>query len=128
MTTCSGREYSVYVQTMSGAEQTGMDNEERHEEPGLAQLLQALLSDRQEERRLERVHHEQELAQHQEERRVQIDLMRALLEGGTLATPRQPQPDIFFRKLTEVDDIEAYLTTFEWQCQQALNDNTGHLS
>ena len=25
----------------------------------------------------------------------------------------QPQPDIFFRKLTEADDIEAYLTTFE---------------
>ena len=56
--------------------------------------------------------HEQELAQHQEERRVQIDLMRALLEGATPATPRQPQPDIF-RKLTEADDIEAYLTTFE---------------
>ena len=61
---------------MSGTEQTGMNNEERHEEPGLAQLLQALLSDRQEERRLERVRHEQELAPHQEERRVQIDLMR----------------------------------------------------
>ena len=113
MTTRSGREYSVYVQTMSGTEQTGMNNEERHEEPGLAQLLQALLSDRQEERCLERVRHEQELAQHQEERRVQIDLMRALLEGATPATPRQPQPDIFFRKLTEADDIEAYLTTFE---------------
>ena len=69
-------------------EQTGMDNEERHEEPGLAQLLQALLSDRQEERRLERVRHEQELAQHQEERRVQINLMRALLEGATPGTPR----------------------------------------
>ena len=31
--------------TMSGSEQTGMDNEERHEEPGLTQLLQVLLSD-----------------------------------------------------------------------------------
>ena len=113
MTTCFGREYSVYVQTMSGTVQTGMNNEEWHEEPGLAQLLQALLSNRQEERRLERVHHEQELAQHQKERRVQIGQMKALLEGATPATPRQPQPDIFFRKLTEADDIEAYLTTFE---------------
>ena len=66
MTTHSGREYSVYVQTMSGTEQTGRGNEE----PGLTQLLQALLSDCQEEIRLERVRHEQELAQHQEERRV----------------------------------------------------------
>ena len=35
MTTRSGQEYSVYVQTMSGMEQTGMENEE----PGLTQLL-----------------------------------------------------------------------------------------
>ena len=72
---------------MSGTEQTVTDNEEWHEEPGLAQLLQALLSGRQEERRLERVRHEQELTQHQEERRIQLDLMRALLEGATPATP-----------------------------------------
>ena len=36
MTTRSGREYSVYVQTMSGTEYTGMDNEE---EPGLAPTI-----------------------------------------------------------------------------------------
>ena len=53
------------------------------------QLLQALLSDRQDEICLERVRHEQELGQHQEERKLQIDLMRALLEGATLAAPRQ---------------------------------------
>ena len=52
MTTHSGREYSVYVHTMSGTEQIGMDNEERHEELGLPQLLQALISDRQKERHL----------------------------------------------------------------------------
>ena len=40
--------------------------------------------------------------------------MKALLEGATLnSVPRQSQPNIYFRKLTEADDIEAYLTTFE---------------
>ena len=100
---------------MSSTEQTGRENEE----PGLTQLLQALLSDRQEERCLERVRHEQELSQHQEERRVQMDLIRTLLERATPATPRQPQPDILFKKLTETDDIEAYLTTFEWLVMSA---------
>ena len=55
-----------------------------------------------------------ELAQRQEERKVQIDLMKALLEGTTSnPIPRQSQPNIYFRKLTEADDLEAYLTTFE---------------
>ena len=88
-------------------------------EPGLTQLLKALLTTREEEKRWERVRQEEELAQRQEEelaqrqeeRKVQIDLMKALLEGATLnSVPRQPQPN---RKLTEADDIEAYLTTFE---------------
>lgn len=48
-----------------------------------------------------------------------MDLIRTLLEGATPATPRQPQPDIFFRKLSETDDIEAYLTTFEWLVMSA---------
>ena len=61
------------------------------------------------------MHHEREkLAQRQEEKRIQMDLMRTLLEGATPVTPRQRQPDIFFRKLTEADEIEAYLATFEW--------------
>ena len=50
----------------------------------------------------------------QEERKVQIDLMKALLEGVTLnSVPSQLQPNINFRKFTEADDIGAYLTTFE---------------
>ena len=47
MTTRSGGEYSVFVQTMSGTEQTGINNGERPEEPSLTQLLQALLVDRE---------------------------------------------------------------------------------
>ena len=110
MTTHSGREYSVYEQTMSERDQVGNSSGE----PGLTQLLQALLTTREEEKRWERARQEEELAQRQEERKVQIDLMKALLEGATLNSgPRQSQPNIYFRKLTEADDIEAYLTTFE---------------
>ena len=84
------------------------------EEPSLAQLLKALLTTHEEEKCWERVRQEQELAQRQEERKVQIDLMKALLEGATSnPIPRQSQPNIYFRKLTEADDLEAYLTTFE---------------
>ena len=62
----------------------------------LKQILQALLTDRE------------------EERRIQLDLMKALIEGATQAPlPRQSHPKIVFRKLTDADDIEAYLTTFE---------------
>ena len=83
-------------------------------EPGLTQLLQALLTTREEEKHWGRARQEKELAQHQEERKVQIDLMKALLEEATLnSVPRQSQPNIHFRKLTEADDIEACLTTFE---------------
>ena len=40
--------------------------------------------------------------------------MKALLERATLnSVPRQSQPNIYFRKLTEENDIEAYLPTFE---------------
>ena len=40
--------------------------------------------------------------------------MNALMEGVSQAPPpRQSLPDIVFRRLTESDDIEAYLTTFK---------------
>ena len=40
--------------------------------------------------------------------------MKALLKGATLnSVPRQSQPNIYIRKLTEADDVEAYHTTFE---------------
>ena len=67
-----------------------MHNEDRQAEPSLTQmlqaLLQALLADCEEERRWERVRHEQELAQHKEEQKIQLDLMKALMEG----TPQVP--------------------------------------
>ena len=55
MTTRSGREYSVFVQTMSGDELSDMNNDGRQAEPSLTQMLQALLADHEEERRWERV-------------------------------------------------------------------------
>ena len=106
MTTRSGREYSIYEQTMSEGDQVSNNSGE----PGLTQLLQALLTTCEEEKRWERARQEEELAQRQEERKVQIDLMKALLEGATLnSVPRQSQPSIYFRKLTEADDISYYL-------------------
>ena len=50
MTLRSGREYSVYEQTMSERDQVGNSSGE----PGLTQLLQALLTTREEEKRWER--------------------------------------------------------------------------
>ena len=38
--------------------------------------------------------------------------MKSLKEGPT-STLRQSQPDIYFRRLTEADDIDVYLITFE---------------
>ena len=114
MTTCSGREYSVFVQIMSGNELSDTHNNDKQAEPSLTQMLQALLADHEEERHWERVRHEQELAQHKEEQKTQLDLMNALMKGTSQAPPpRQSLPDIAFRRLTESDDIEAYLTTFE---------------
>ena len=120
MTTCSGREYSVFAQTMSGDELSDMHNEDRQAEPSLIQMLQALLVDCEEERRWERVRHEQEMAQCKEEQNIQLDLMKALMEGTPQVPPcRQLLPEIVFRKLSEEDDIEAYLTTFEQQVTSA---------
>ena len=59
MTTRSGREYSVYEQTMSERDQVGNSSGE----PGLTQLLQALLTTREEKKRWERARQEEELAQ-----------------------------------------------------------------
>ena len=42
-----------------------------------------------------------------------------LRKSASFTLKNQPQPDIFFRKLTETDDIEAYLTTFEWLVMSA---------
>ena len=54
------------------------------------------------------------LAQHREEHKIQFDLMNTLMGGASRAPPpRQSLPEIVFRRLTESDDIEAYLITFE---------------
>ena len=53
MTTRSGREYSIFVQTMSGDELSDTNNGDRQAEPSLTQMLQALLADHEEERRWE---------------------------------------------------------------------------
>ena len=99
---------------MSGDELSDTHNNDRQAEPSLTQMLQALLADREEERRWERERHEQELAQRKEEQKIQLDLINALMEGASQAPPpRQSLPDIAFRRLTESDDIEAYLTTFK---------------
>ena len=109
MTTHSGREYSVFVQTMSGDELSDTHNDDRQAEPSLTQMLQALLAECEEERCWERVRHEQELAQHKEEQKIQLELMNALMEGASQAPPpRQSLPDIAFRRLTESDDIKRH--------------------
>ena len=79
MTICSGREYSVFARTMSSSddELSDMHNDDRQVEPSLTQMLQALLVDREEERCWERVCYEQELSQRKEERKIQLDLMKA---------------------------------------------------
>ena len=116
MTTRSGHEYSIFVQTMSGDELSDMHNEDRQAEPSLTKMLQALLADCEEQRCWEKVHHEQELAQHKEEQKIQLDLMKALMEETPPSASLQAiTPELVLRKLSEADDIEAYYNTFERQ-------------
>ena len=106
MTTCSGCEYSVIVQTMSGDEVSDMNNDDRQAEPSLTQMLQAMLANCEEARCWERVCHEQELAQCKEEQKVLLYLMEALMIGATQVSPcRQLPRKIVFIKLSEADDI-----------------------
>ena len=105
----------------------------------LAQMMKTLLEDRQrheeelrEERRRreeenrvreaelreERQRREEELAKREEESRKQILLLQALAEGvkkqgEAAARKAESDKDVRVAKLTENDDIEAYLTTFE---------------
>ena len=69
MTMRSGREYSVFVQTMSGDELSDTHNGDKQAEPSLTQMLQAFLADHEEERHWKRVRHRQELAQRKEEQK-----------------------------------------------------------
>ena len=119
MTTRSGASYKRIEETMSGQKE-------------LTDVLQALLEDRQlrerelveertrkeEELRQERLRRDEEAARREEEVRQQMELLRGLVEGvqrqGLVNAPRQENDrDVKVTKLTEEDDIEAYLTTFE---------------
>ena len=141
MTTRSGLYYKQKEADMS-------EGEERVSE--MAQMLRALLEDRQqrekeleeqrqrregelaEERRLreeekeareaelreERRKRDEELAKREDETRKQMELLQKLVEGvqkqGDAAVRKAKEgKDVKVMKLTEEDDIEAYLTTFE---------------
>ena len=107
---------------MSGDELSDANNSNRQAEPSLTQMLQALLVDCEEERRWQRVCHEQELSQRKDEQKMQLELMNALMEESSrVPPPRQSLPDIVFRRLTKSDNIEAYLTTFERRTLLLLN-------
>ena len=104
----------VFQENVSGDELSDTNNNDRLVEPSLSQMLQALLADCEKERYWERVRYEQELAQRKEERKIQLGLMNVLMEGASrVPPPRQSVPEIVFRRLTESDDIETYLTMFE---------------
>ena len=113
-------------------------DEEDTSETSMARMLQVLLQDRQqretellEERRLreeELARREEELreerrrrdeasAKREDEMRMQMELLKGLVEGVNKqgdATLKKLEKDreVKVTKLTEADDIEAYLTTF----------------
>ena len=121
MTTRSGRSYSNSRKTMEEVQST------------MAQLLQALMEDRrvreqslveerekQEQELQEECHrYEERLARRDSKMKQQMELLKGLVEG--LKTSGEPSSvsridrdrEIKVIKLTEADDIEAYLTTFE---------------
>ena len=112
MTTRSGTSYKK-TSLMAQEEGAGGVN--------MAQMLQVLLADREqreEERREERRRHDEEMARREHEMRQQMELLRGLVEGvnrqGEAALMKlEKDPGVRVTKLTEDDDIEAYLTTFE---------------
>ena len=133
MTTRSGASYRAEYMSYEMAE-----NQNTTE--GLTQLVQVLLEDRQrreqemaeerrlreEERRLrevelqqEKVRRDEETTRREAEIRQQMDLLKGLItgihrQGEFAAEQAEKDGDVRVTKLTEEDDIEAYLTTFEW--------------
>ena len=98
----------------------------------LADVLKALLEDRQrreedlaaecrhrdEELEKERRRRDEKMARRDEEVRQQMELLRSLVQtvqrqGETAALKADQERNVKVAKLTEEDDIEAYLTTFE---------------
>ena len=88
-----------------------MDNNDRQAEPSLTQMLQALLVDCEEERYWERVHHDQKLVQRKEEQKIQLDLMKALVESKPQVPPRRQLPTNLFSESYHRQMIDSYLTT-----------------
>ena len=116
-------------ESQQGARQ---ENQDGLGEASLTRMLQSLLEDRQqretelvEERKCreeERRIREEELLRERTRRDVevnqQMELLRGLIEvihqqGETAAMRAEKDRDVRVAKLTEEDDIEAYLTTFE---------------
>ena len=125
MTTRSETSYNRNERTTQGTMSS--------EEPTIAQLMKSLLEDqklreqklaeerlqREQELKEEHHHYEEALAQHDAEMRTQMELLRGLVEG--IKTPTDlptvihldRDHEIKVTKLTDADNIEAYLTTFE---------------
>ena len=62
-------------------------------------MLHALLADHDKERLWEKVCHGQELAQCKEEQKIQLKLMKVLMEGiPQVPPPRPPSPENVFRR------------------------------
>ena len=95
---------------------------------GVAEVSKAFMEDRKQreeelrtreaEMREKRRRRDEEIAQREEELRRQMDLLQSLVEGmmkQSEATSKKSdsRKDVRVAKLTEQDDIEAYLTTFE---------------
>lgn len=129
MTTRSGVSYKSKVTSMT----------ESGESVNMAQMLKALLEDRKrreeewaEERRRreeesrareaeireERRRRDEELAKREAETKTQLGLLQSLIEGvqrqsEAAVHKAENDKDVKIAKLTENDDVEAYLTTFE---------------
>ena len=98
-----------------------MTEERKRREEELKRKEQELMEEqsrREEELQQERLRRDEEAAKREEEVRQQMELLRGLVEGvqrqRVVNAPRQENDrDVKATKLTEEDDIEAYLTTFE---------------
>ena len=126
----SGQSYKA---TMSDEEnlETGNGSGNEAGVAGLTQMLQLLLEDRRrrdeellEKKRLREEEKHRERAEREEERRQQFDLLRGLVEGlqkqgeaAAVNAEKSKEREVRVAKLTDSDDIEAYLTTFERQMQ-----------
>ena len=105
-TTRSGRTFRMTEEQQAGTPAAG-------EATGVAEMMRLFLEDRQ--------RREEDLARERERRdsemREQMQLLRQMVEEGRRgATPVRPTSEndrVKLSKLTETDDVEAYLTTFE---------------